>query len=128
MESSELIPRTKMDYERVELLKNASKEKIVPILPELLEWLQDMNWPIAQDIEDIIANYEEYLIPHIRAVLKTKDGSWKYFLLHGLINRLSNEKLLELKPELLQIKFSPTNDEQLEELTEQIDELLSRID
>lgn len=123
-----MIPRTKMDYERVELLKSAPKEKVVPILPELLEWLQDMNWPIAKDIEDLVAKYEEYLLPHILAVLKTTDGSWKYFLLHGLINRLSNKNLSELKPELLRMRFKPTKDEEHEELNEIIDELLSRIE
>lgn len=123
-----MIPRTKTDYERVELLKSTSKEKVVPILPELLEWLQDMNWPIAKDIEDLVANYEEYLLPHILSVLKTTDGSWKYFLLHGLINRLSDKNLLELKPELLRMRFKPTKDEEHEELNEIIDELLSRIE
>lgn len=66
--------------------------------------------------------------PYIRDVMKTKDGCWKYFLLHGLINRLSKEKLLELKPELIRMKFSPTMDEQQEELAEKIDELLARLD
>ncbi|MFS0873908.1 DUF5071 domain-containing protein [Paenibacillus xylanilyticus] len=122
------MPRTKMDYERVELLKSAPKEKVVPILPELLEWLQDMNWPIAKDIEDVVAKYEEYLLPHLLAVSKTTDGSWKYFLLHGLINRLSNKNLSELKPELLRMRFKPTKDEVQEELNEIIDELLSRIE
>ncbi|MNI90856.1 hypothetical protein D3C73_1484360 [compost metagenome] len=87
-----------------------------------------MNWPIAQDIEDIIADYEEHLIPHIRAVMKSNDGGWKFFLLHGLINRLSNEKLLELKPDLVRMKLSPTKDEIYEELAEKIEELLTRID
>jgi len=117
-----------MDYERIALLKRAPKEKIIPILPNLLEWLQDMNWPIAQDMEDLIADYEKYLVPHIRDVFKTNDGSWKYFLLHGLINRLSKEKLLELEPELLRMKLSPTKDEEQEELTAKIDELLERLD
>lgn len=128
MEYSELIPKTKSDYERVGLLKKAGKEKILPILPQLLEWLQDMNWPIAQDIEDIIADYEEHLIPHIRTVMSSNDGGWKYFLLHGLINRLSNERLLELKPDLVRMKFFPTDDEIDEELAKKIEELLTRID
>jgi len=128
MDYSELIPKTKSDYERVEQLKEAGKEKIIPILPQLLEWLQDINWPIAQDIEDIIADYEEQLIPHIQAVMKSNDGVWKFSLLYGLINRFSNEKLLELKPDLVRMKLSPTKDEIDEELAEQIEELLTRID
>jgi len=128
MEYSELIPKAKSDYDCVERLKVAGKEKIIPILPQLLEWLQDINWPIAQDIVEIIADYEEHLIPHIRAVLKSDDGVWKFFLLHGLINRFSNEKLLELKPDLVRMKLSPTKDEIDEELAEKIEELLTRID
>ncbi|MFX3640048.1 MAG: DUF5071 domain-containing protein [Candidatus Pristimantibacillus sp.] len=128
MQYSELIPKNKSDYERVGLLKEAGKEKILPILPQLLEWLKDMNWPIAQDIEDILADYEEHLIPHIRAVMNSNDGGWKYFLLHGLINRLSHEKLLELKPDLERMKLSPTDDEIDEEFAEKIEDLLTRID
>ncbi|WP_054025013.1 DUF5071 domain-containing protein [Bacillus sp. FJAT-28004] len=128
MEYTELIPKEKSDYECVERLKVAGKEKIIPILPQLLEWLQDMNWPIAQDIEVIISDYEEHLIPHIRVVLESNDGVWKSCLLHGLINGLSNEKLLELKPDLIRMKLSPTRDEVDEELAEQIEELLTRID
>ncbi|MBS5913827.1 MAG: DUF5071 domain-containing protein [Paenibacillus macerans] len=30
-----------------------------PVLPELLQWLQDMNWPIAEDIENIVINYQK---------------------------------------------------------------------
>ncbi|WP_169083976.1 DUF5071 domain-containing protein [Paenibacillus sp. PL91] len=128
MEYSELIPKTKSDYERVALLKEAEKEKILPILPQLLEWLQDMNWPIAQDIEDIILKYEEHLITHIRVVMKSNDGGWKYFLLHGLITRLSNEILLELKPDLVRMKLCPTKDEIVAEIAEKIEDLLVRID
>jgi hypothetical protein len=128
MDYSELIPTHKSDTDCINRLQIAGKEKIIPILPQLLEWLQDMNWPIAQDIQVIIADYEEYLIPHIRDVLESNDGVWKSCLLHGLINGLSNEKLLELKPDLIRMKLSPTKDEVDEEFAEEIEELLTKID
>ncbi|WP_178075963.1 DUF5071 domain-containing protein [Paenibacillus oralis] len=58
MNIRELIPKHKQDYERVEQLKTKTLEEIKPILPELLEWLQDMNWPIAQDIENIVFTFD----------------------------------------------------------------------
>ncbi len=127
MEPSELIPRTKFDYERIDLLRQAESESIIPVLPQLLEWLQDMNWPIAQDIEDILVGYGSHLIPYLRDVLNSNDGCWKFSLIYGLINRLSQEHLSELKPDLERMRNRPSKDEIVEEFSEQIDELLVRI-
>ncbi|WP_442952822.1 DUF5071 domain-containing protein [Paenibacillus sp. Soil522] len=69
---------------------------ILLVIPQLLEWLQDMNWPIAKDIEDVLADFGDHLIPHIRAVLNSYDGVWKFSLLYGLINRLSDQHILPL--------------------------------
>ncbi|MEV5026620.1 DUF5071 domain-containing protein [Paenibacillus sp. LPE1-1-1.1] len=78
MDHTEIIPRTKFDNERANQLENAKKENILLVLPQLLEWLQDINWPIAQDIGDVLVDFEDHLIPHIRAVLNSDDGGWKF--------------------------------------------------
>ncbi|QYR23583.1 DUF5071 domain-containing protein [Paenibacillus sp. sptzw28] len=126
MDKNELIPRNKFDYKSVEKLKKENKETIVQVLPQLLESLQDMNWPIAQDIEDLLIDYGHLLIPHIRAVLNSNDGGWKWSLLYGLINRLSTQELSELRTDLERMKYHPTQDEVDEELTGKIDELLAK--
>ncbi len=46
MNAKELIPKNKFDHETVERLKNLSYEELKPIMPDLLEWLQDFNWPL----------------------------------------------------------------------------------
>ncbi|MNO73640.1 putative acetyltransferase [compost metagenome] len=125
--AQDMIPTHKSDFERVEFLKKQSLERIRPILPELLVWLQDINWPIASEIEDLLVKFQAELIPHIQKVLHTKDGGWKYFLLHGLINRLPDPVLLELKSDLHRMQDYPTKDEQYEELEDILEELLARI-
>ena len=47
---AEYLPRDKHDVERVNQLKNLSREEISPLLPGLMEWMQGMNWPIAEEV------------------------------------------------------------------------------
>lgn len=42
----DVLPRHKYDNARVEMIKNLDRDKILPLLPNLLEWIQDMNWPV----------------------------------------------------------------------------------
>ncbi|RXZ77430.1 DUF5071 domain-containing protein [Paenibacillaceae bacterium] len=122
-----LIPTHKSDFQNVEKLKGLDIKLVKPIIPELLEWLQDMNWPIANDIEDLLINFQKDLVPYIRNVLNTKDGTWKYFLLHGLVKRLPDNILLILKPDLERMYINPTDDEKYEELDDILQELLTRV-
>lgn len=127
MNIRKLIPKHKSDFDTVEALKKLESEKIKPIIPDLLEWLQDMNWPIANEIEDLLIGFQEELIPHLKNIFQTNDGCWKFFLLHGLIRRLPNHLLSSIKTELERIKKRPTTDEQTEELDDIVEELLARI-
>lgn len=43
MNLKDLVPKEKDDNENIEKLKMLSFEEIQPIIPDLLEWLQDMN-------------------------------------------------------------------------------------
>lgn len=42
--SDEYLPRNKHDFERVNQLKKLNRKELLPLLPGLLEWIQDMNW------------------------------------------------------------------------------------
>ncbi|MFC6040228.1 DUF5071 domain-containing protein [Paenisporosarcina macmurdoensis] len=46
-----LLTRHKSDFERVE--KNMDRNKILPLLPGLLEWTKDINWPIAPSVMEL---------------------------------------------------------------------------
>ena len=45
-----LIPQDKGDLETAEKLKNYTYEEVKDITPKLLEWIKDMNWPVAKPI------------------------------------------------------------------------------
>ncbi|WP_440110930.1 DUF5071 domain-containing protein [Paenibacillus sp. QZ-Y1] len=127
MNIREMLPRDKHDLEAVRKLSEFSNEELKGIIPDLTEWLQDGNWPIAKPVEDLLLRFGEELIPHIQNVFKTKDPQWEYFMLSGLISRLPSQYLIMLKDDLERILENPTEDEILEELDEVIIPLLNKI-
>ncbi|MDT9719781.1 DUF5071 domain-containing protein [Paenibacillus sp. ClWae2A] len=127
MDIRECLPRDKSDFEAVRKLSEFSDVELKVIIPELMEWLQDGNWPISKPVEDLLLRLGEDLIPHIKDVLRTQDPQWEYFILVGLIDQLPISHLSMLKTDLVRILESPTHDEILEELDEVILELLEKI-
>ncbi|WP_017687379.1 DUF5071 domain-containing protein [Paenibacillus sp. PAMC 26794] len=121
------LPRDKFDYEAVRKLSEFSDVELKVIIPELMEWLQDGNWPISKPVEDILLRLGEDLVPHIKDVLQTQDSTWEYFILVGLIDRLPVSHLSMLRSDLVRILESPTHDEILEGLHEVIFELLEKM-
>ncbi len=121
------LPRDKSDFEAVSILSEFSNEELKGIIPELMEWLQDGNWPISNSVENLLLRLGEDLIPHIKDVLQTQDSTWEYFILVGLIDRLPVSHLSMLQTDFVRILESPTHDEILEELDEVIVELLEKM-
>ncbi|MGF9697873.1 DUF5071 domain-containing protein [Paenibacillus sp. MABNR03] len=64
-----LLPRDKHDFERVNDLKNIDQLDLIKLIPELLEWLQDINWPIAIEISKLLLTVPQETIPYIRNVI-----------------------------------------------------------
>ncbi|MCP1185663.1 DUF5071 domain-containing protein [Paenibacillus sp. 1781tsa1] len=127
MDIRECLPRDKFDYEAVRKLSEFSDVELKVIIPELMEWLQDGNWPISKPVEDLLLRLGEDLVPHIKDVLQTKDPQWEYFILVGLIDRLPVSHLSMLQTDLVRILEFPTPSEVLEELDEVIVELLKKM-
>ncbi|MFX3646156.1 MAG: DUF5071 domain-containing protein [Paenibacillus sp.] len=122
------LPRDKFDFEAVSKLNEFGNEELKGIIPELMQWLQDGNWPISKPVEDLLLRLGEDLIPHIKDVLQTQDPQWEYFILVGLIDRLPVSHLSMLQTDLVRILESPTPSEVLEELDEVIFELLEKME
>lgn len=89
-----------MDYETIELLKSQDHLTLESIAEPLLEWIQDINWPIAQDIIEILIPLDTKLIPSIRNVLNSNDFEWIYNCLNFLVSRLSLIVIKQLKSDL----------------------------
>lgn len=123
----EFLPRDKFDFERVNKLKELDKEELIPLLPGLLEWIQDMNWPIALEVADVLITFPEELTPLIKNVLSTHDDIWKYWCLTYLVKRMQLENRKQLFNELTKLVESPSPGEKLEELDELAAEIINEL-
>lgn len=90
----------------------------------MLEWLQDINWPIAGPIADILKPFSDQLVPDIIKILQTNDGIWKLWILKTLVRNNKDETLLN---ELKRISMSPTKDEIEGEVDIEASEILNEL-
>ncbi|KZE73405.1 hypothetical protein AV654_32525 [Paenibacillus elgii] len=120
-----LIPRNKFDFETVELLKKQPPEKLIPALPQLFEWIQDINWPIARDIAKILASCGRDSLTEIKKILRTTDEDWKLWCLTDVVSELPKDLIVDLQPELEKIAYAPTRGEKVNELDAEARQILS---
>ncbi|OJX50122.1 MAG: hypothetical protein BGO88_05385 [Flavobacterium sp. 38-13] len=100
-DTQNLVPNNKEDLNFINNLKLKSISEIRDIIPQLLEWMQDMNWPQAPLIADYFSPYINEIQEELISILKSNDEIWKYWILHGLILHSeitpSQKILLEVK-------------------------------
>src|SRR5882757_8668456 len=94
MDIRKLIPKDKFDDKGIDELKKLSFEQLKPILPELLKWLQDMNWPVARSIADILKPFADKMTPELIKILKTNDSMWEFWVLINLARNTTDPLLL----------------------------------
>jgi len=88
--------------------------EIQPIIFELLEWLQDMNWPIAKDILPIIVLHQNIAMPHILTILQGNDIMWIYWLIASVVPYLTYPNRQLVKSELERLSSLEIIDEDIE--------------
>ncbi|KAJ7347500.1 hypothetical protein DFH08DRAFT_744633 [Mycena albidolilacea] len=107
------VPHSKSDelaVRSLELVRTA--EEMCPLIPGVLEWIADMNWPIAQECWDQLARFPELTIEPIRAVLRRgDDGGWAMNILSFLLDDVPRVLMERLRPEIERIAQRPTDDE-----------------
>ena len=113
-----LIPKDKFDNSSINKLEKLSDAEIQPIIYELLECLQDYNWPIAREILPIILLHQNIAMPYIIDVLEGNDVMWRYWIMDLVIPNLlvSNKQLL--RKSLEELAALTGNDEDTKELVE----------
>lgn len=123
-----VVPRNKYDIDAVRWLEDELPDRVIPILPELMEWLQDANCPVAQAIVPLLIKYETKTTQIAEDILKADqtDEIWKYWIISMFVPALSTENQRALHPSLRRIAYNPTNSEQLEEVDEVAREYLNQ--
>lgn len=88
---------------QAEMIIKQGYPAVAESLPELLAWLQDINWPGAQEIADFLVAVGAPVIPHVRCVLQGSDRVWQYWVLNFLVNKWPRELVAGLEAELMKL-------------------------
>jgi len=109
-----LIPSSKRDWNVVHNLQAASAEQIIALADDLLPWLQDMNWPIADYVQAVLVPHVEAISDNIVRILNESDDDvWKSWLLSVLVAEIPVAQLsCSMQEALRRIVEHPTAGEQ----------------
>ncbi|MEM9981542.1 MAG: DUF5071 domain-containing protein, partial [Bacteroidota bacterium] len=99
------FPVSKSDVEAAEALMQLPYKTLAPYLPNVLTWLQDINWPVAQVIVQPLRQLKAVLTPTLLVALKSarkmQDEIWVFNLVNQLIVDLPTESIQALERELM---------------------------
>ena len=116
---------SKADFEATDAILALSDEHITPLIPHLLSWLQDLNWPVARSILPRLRSLGTRAVPAIRRVLRNDDEVWKYWCINHLADHLTH-LVGPLRIEIERIATSPTEAEIAEEVDQAAQEWMTR--
>jgi len=124
-----LVPKSKFDNSTIPQLMSLSEDDITPILPKLLNWIADFNWPIASDVCKVLAKFPENITPLLIEALtpESDDEDLKYYIINHLIPLLPREYQKKLIPSLKRIHLTPTYFEEYADLTHMTELLFGKI-
>ena len=118
MNIKDFIPKDKSDFSHIDKLYELTNNEIKTIIYELLEWLQDYNWPVAQKLVPVLKERENLVFPYISTILNGNDNMWKYWIMELLIPNFTKEHKEELKNDLLKLANLPEEDEDSKSIRE----------
>ncbi len=86
--------------------------RVKSILPGLLEWIQDLNWPGAGEIADFLLEIGDPMIPYVKDVLNqhSDDQEWVYWIFEKLIDHWNTKQVQQIQAELIKISQEKAND------------------
>ncbi|KAJ7074661.1 hypothetical protein C8F01DRAFT_32400 [Mycena amicta] len=106
-------------------------DQMRPLIPGLLSWLQDRNWPMVRGSCEQLARFPALAVKGIRSVLQHlngDDGEWEGNLLHFVRLNVPSKMRRPLRPDLERIVQRPTDSELENEVVEVAMELLMDMD
>lgn len=112
------IPKDKHDTEAIERARTVGFPNLNPILPELLGWLKDGNWPVAASTASLLSGADAEIVPHIKTILSSDDSIWKYWVILLVVRKLKPAMLDQLNEELVLLSNNPTRSDQTEGVDE----------
>ena len=119
---TDLMPSTKLEADKARKLVALGYPAVAPALAEMLEWVEDASWPVAQVFLPFLARIGAPLAFHVRYVLQSQDEQWKRVVLGSIVGE-SSALAQALTVDLHRLKDSPTAAERAEGLEVLADQL-----
>ncbi|MEK5057985.1 hypothetical protein BK126_06815 [Paenibacillus sp. FSL H7-0326] len=125
----QLVPKHKHDLEVIDKLRELDpRMDVSSIMDDLFEWLQDINWPVAQELCTVLPRFKaDDLLPRIHRVLNSDDEGWQYSCIYFLIPKLNTDVHNEVREDLLRIIQNPTPSEILSEINKGAKEIYESV-
>ena len=126
MDLKKIVPQDKSDIQFITELSKYNIKEVKEIVPELLTWLQDYNWPPAEHVGNYLSKFTNEIDEQIISILKGNDDIWKYWVISTLVlhsDVIPNEHILE---EVKRIADTPTLSEKEEEVDEIAQEAIEK--
>lgn len=114
-----LIPKDKFDTSSFGQLMALSGEDADVIIPDILEWIQDMNWPVAPYMIKVLAKHRNVTEKHLPVLLKPEqmDAEWKLHIIRNLLREWTScPDDDRITAEIARIADHPTEEERMEEV------------
>lgn len=122
---SDLMPDSKTETEKAARLVALGYPAVEPVMGEILEWVEDANWPVAAVFLPFLARIGAPMVPHVRYVLNSQDEQWKRVILEHIVGK-SGGLAHRLSVDLQRLINSPTDAERAEGLHTTADELFHK--
>jgi Domain of unknown function (DUF5071) len=126
MATNRIVPIEKDDQLALHNLRAASKEQVLAVADDLLEWLEDGNWPVSLPIGKVLSQHVDDITPNLVQILRSYDSLWKYWCIRFLLMQLDVAQIpVPVIAELNRIVRQPTASDVNEGASEAAAELLS---
>lgn len=116
MNPAGVVPTNKSDIAAAERAVVLGWPGVKPVISELLEWIQDYNWPVAHVLAPFLASVGRPLAPYLGPIFEGEDELWKYWVIDAVLANAPAELVEEFTPLLLRIADHPTPNERANEL------------
>ena len=104
------LPKTKSDIDAVKALSILSFSELEAYLPELLEWIQDVNWPLSSFVTELIRSHGGPVVPSVKIALSkakmSEDAIWAQNIIELIIKPLGREQIILFNSEFRSWWFS----------------------
>ena len=109
--AKDFVPKNKFDQQSLFGIDELSNEEIQPIIYELLTWLQDYNWPVADKVLQVLRKREILVFPYLADILAGNDIMWKIWIMELLVPTLTTEHKEALRKNIFDLSKVPSYDE-----------------